>query len=82
MLAKTEGFTSITNPRKMACFAGVAPFEFQSGSSLYRKPSVSIFGDKTIKSVLHLGAMSAIRLENDLAIFSKYMTKIQSIDNQ
>jgi len=75
MIAKTEGFTKITEPRKMACYSGVAPFEHQSGSSIYRKPKVSFYADKSIKSVLHLGALSAIRLDNDLGIYYRRKVK-------
>jgi len=64
MLAKTEGFTKISEPRKMACFSGVVPFNHQSGSSIYRKPKISFYADKSIKSILHLEALSAIRLYN------------------
>lgn len=66
ILSKTNGFTSIKTPREMACYSGVAPFEHQSGTSVYRRPSVSHLADKTLKSLLHMGAMSAIRLNNDL----------------
>lgn len=68
-LAKTAGFTTITEARKMACYSGVVPFDFQSGTSIYRRPRVSTLADKSMKSVLHLAAMSAIRLENDLASY-------------
>ena len=80
MIAKTEGFTKITNPRKMACYAGVVPFEHQSGTSIYRKPKVSFFADKSVKSVLHLGAMSAIRLNNDLRVY--YQRKVNEGKNK
>lgn len=66
MIAKTEGFSMITEPRKMACYCGVVPFEHQSGTSINRKPRVSSYADKDMKSVLHLAAMSAIRLDNKL----------------
>lgn len=71
MLVKTNGFTDIHSPRKMACYAGVAPFEHQSGTSLKYKPKVSVFADKELKKLLHLSAMSAIRLNNDLAEYFK-----------
>ncbi len=71
MIAKTEGFTKITDPRKMACYSGVVPFEHQSGTSIYRRPKVSVFADKSVKAVLHLAAMSAIRLNNELALYYK-----------
>jgi len=80
MIVKTEGFTKITEPRKMACYSGVVPFEHQSGSSIYRRPKVSFYADKSIKSVLHLGALSAIRLDNDLGIY--YRRKVEEGKNK
>lgn len=74
ILAKTEGFTSIVDPRKLACYSGVVPFEHQSGSSIYHKPRVSLLADKQLKTILHLAAMSAIRLDNDLRIY--YLRKV------
>lgn len=66
LLARTEGFSIIDNPRKLACYAGVVPFDHQSGTSVFKKPKVSFYADKTLKSLLHLGAMSAIQCKNDL----------------
>ena len=80
MIAKTEGFKKITDPRKMACYSGVVPFEYQSGTSVYRKPRVSMFADKQMKSVLHLAAMSAIRLNNDLQVY--YRRKVEQGKNK
>ena len=80
MITKTEGFTKITDPRKMACYSGVVPFEYQSGTSVYRKPRVSMFADKATKAVLHLGAMSAIRLNNDLRVY--YLRKVSEGKNK
>ncbi|KAF2325776.1 IS110 family RNA-guided transposase [Flavobacterium daemonense] len=74
LLSKTEGFTAITDPRKMACYSGVAPFDFQSGTSLKRRPGVSMLADKNLKTILHLAAMSAIRLDNDLRRY--YIRKV------
>lgn len=69
MIIKTKGFSDIQSARKMACYAGVVPFEYSSGSSIYRKPRVSTMADKELKKVLHLAALSSIRLKNDLAIY-------------
>jgi len=80
MIAKTEGFTTITDPRKMACYSGVAPFDHQSGTSLRFRPKVSIFADKGIKSLLHLAAMSAIRLNNELRVY--YQRKVEQGKNK
>ena len=75
VLAKTEGFTTITDPRKMACYSGVVPFDFQSGTSIRKRPGLSMYADKSLKSILHLAAMSAIRLKNDLAKY--YNRKVE-----
>ena len=80
ILAKTEGFNIINNPRKMACYCGVVPFDCQSGTSLRNKPRVSLYADKSMKSVLHLAAMSAIRLKNDLRGY--YRRKIEEGKNK
>ena len=80
MLAKTNEFNDVVSPRKMACYAGVAPFEHQSGTSVRRRPRVSVFADKALKSALHLGAMSAIRLNNDLGTY--YKRKVEEGKNK
>lgn len=80
MIAKTEGFTTITDPRKMACYCGVVPFEHQSGTSIRYKPRVSVFADKGLKTLLHLAAMSAIRLNNELRVY--YRRKVEDGKNK
>jgi transposase len=80
ILAKTAGFTTITEPRKLACYSGVVPFEYQSGTSVRGKGRVSNYADKTLKSILHLAAMSAIRLNNDLREY--YLRKVAEGKNK
>ena len=80
MLAKTEAFSTITEPRKMACYSGVVPFPNQSGTSIRGKNRISCYADKSIKTVLHLAAMSAIRLKNELREY--YLRKIAEGKNK
>lgn len=80
MLAKTGGFKTIQDPRKMACFSGVVPFEYQSGTSIRGRNRVSVYSDKYIKGILHLAAMSAIRLNNDLKTY--YERKVKEGKNK
>jgi transposase len=61
LLITTKAFTHLTNPRKLACYMGVAPFPYQSGSSIKYKNRVSKLGDQKLKSVLSLSAWNAIR---------------------
>jgi transposase len=57
---------SISDPKKMACHAGVAPFNYQSGSSVRGRPGVSQHARKRLKSLFHLGAMASIRAKGEL----------------
>lgn len=80
LLVKTNEFKVIKNPRKLACYAGVAPFVKTSGISVFGRHKVSNFADKDLKRLLHLGALSAIRLENDLAVY--YQRKVNEGKNK
>lgn len=80
IVVKTEGFQRLTDPRKLACFAGVVPFEQQSGTSLKTKPRVSKMADMQLKSVLQMAAMRAVRMKNDLQIY--YLRKVEEGKNK
>jgi len=77
---KTKGFTRLTDPRKLACFAGVVPFEQQSGTSLKTKARVSKMADRQLKTVLQMAAMRAVRMENELKYF--YQKKVNQGKNK
>lgn len=62
----TNELKNITDPKKMACHAGVAPFEYKSGTSVRGRPGVSQHARKRLKSLFHLAAMSAIRVKGEL----------------
>ncbi|RAJ89866.1 transposase [Larkinella arboricola] len=66
LLIATDEFKSIDDPKKLACHAGVAPFEHRSGSSIRGRTSVSRHAHKRLKSLFHLGAMSAIRVRGEM----------------
>ena len=60
MVLTTNEFKAITDPKQYACYAGVVPFEHSSGQ--YKgKAKVSQIANKQVKSLLHLGALSAIQ---------------------
>lgn len=69
MIIATKGFTSFKNSRKFACYAGVAPFEYSSGTSIRGKTRVSPFADKKMKSLLHMAALNAVRCDAELKTY-------------
>jgi transposase len=57
LLLATKGFTRFKNWRKFACYCGIAPFEYSSGSSIRGRNRVNPLADKKMKSLLHLLAL-------------------------
>ena len=81
----TNEMKTISDPKKMACHAGVAPFNYQSGSSVGGRPGVSQHrtggpARKGLKSLFHLAAMSAIRMKGELQDY--YQRKIKEGKNK
>ena len=74
MIISTAEFTRIREAKKFACYAGVAPFEHSSGSSVRGKTRVSKMANMTLKRLLHLAAMSAIQCCHELKAF--YQRKV------
>jgi transposase len=66
IIIATNQFQAISDGRKFACYAGVVPFSYQSGTSINGKPRVSHFADKNIKQLLHLSALSATVMKGEL----------------
>jgi transposase len=73
LLIVTENFTRFADSRKFACYAGVAPFEHTSGSSIKGKTKISQLANKKIKSLLTLAAICAVRYDPQLK--AKYEQK-------
>lgn len=64
LIIATQGFTRLTNPRSLACYAGIAPFEHRSGTSIKGKTRVSHLANKDLKKMIHLAALVTIRKGN------------------
>jgi len=71
LIIYTHGFTRMLDGRKLACYCGVAPFEYQSGTSVYGSPGTSNFANKILKYHLHMASMSAIRHHPELREYYK-----------
>lgn len=74
-IVSTNEFKKIKDPKKLACYAGIAPFEHTSGSSIRGKSRVSHYANKKLKSLLHMAATSVIRLPGELSDFYKRLVK-------
>ncbi len=79
MIALTYGFTKFLNHRQFSCYAGLAPFQYTSGSSVHSKRKVSQRANKKIKSLLHLSAISSIRYDGEMRTY--YLRKLKEGKN-
>lgn len=80
MIVETNAFKNFTDARKFCCHAGVAPFEYTSGSSVRSRNKVSNRADKSIKALLHMAALSTIRMNGELRDY--YVRKVDEGKNK
>ncbi|MEZ4800301.1 MAG: transposase [Flavobacteriales bacterium] len=65
--------------KQMACYAGVVPFPNQSGV-VNKKIEVSRHANKSLKALLHLAAMAAVKSPGDLKAY--YIRKVSEGKNK
>ena len=70
MIAVTENYTTFSDPRKFACYCGVAPFPNRSGTRT-GTTRVSHIANKKMKSLFSNCTMSAINFDPEIAKYYK-----------
>lgn len=70
-ITETENFTKFNDARKFCCHAGLAPFEYQSGTSVRGRTRTSKFRKKNLKSVLYKAANTAANHDPQLKAYKK-----------
>ena len=76
----TGNFTRFRNPRKFACHAGCAPFQYESGSSIRSRSKVSHRANKNLKRIYHMAALSTITMKGELRQY--YDRKVEEGKNK
>jgi len=69
MISCTDNFKRFGNARKFNCYAGIAPFRHESGSSIKGKARVSHLANKEMKTLLNLAASSAIQHDKEMRTY-------------
>ena len=73
-IIETENFTTFNNARKFACHCGLAPFEYQSGTSIRKRTKTSPISNRSLKAILFKAASSAIQHDPQLKNYYKRKT--------
>ena len=82
MIAITNAFKDFVSGRSFCCYAGVAPFEYTSGSSIRSRHKVSQKADKSIKSLLHMSALVAATIRKSGELREYYLRKVAEGKNK
>ena len=69
LIVVTNNFMSFDDHRKLASYAGVAPFPLISGTSIKGRTKVSPLANMKLKSLLSACAISAIRHDPEMKIY-------------
>lgn len=79
MIIATNNFKAFSSAKHLACYAGVVPFQNQSGT-IVKRDRVSQLANKTLKKLLHMAAMAAIRVDVEIKIY--YKRKVEEGKNK
>ena len=82
LIVATNAFKDFENARQFCCYIGVAPFEYTSGSSVHSKKKVSQRADKSMKSVMHVAAVTSATRMKDGDMREYYLRKIAEGKNK
>lgn len=80
MIVTSNEFKGIQTPKKYACYAGVAPYPYQSGKSIKGREKVSHLANKSIKTLLQMCALSAINSKGEIQDY--YIRKVAEGKNK
>ena len=69
VIVSTNEFKDIKEAKKYACYSGIAPFGYTSGTSIKGKTKVSNMANKQVKKLLHMAAMVAATFDKDIKAY-------------
>ena len=75
LIVTTQAFTKFSSARKFASYSGIAPFAYQSGSSINGRNRVSHLANKKLKSLLQQCALSAIKHDQEMRVY--YLRRLE-----
>ena len=73
LIIATDNFKSFQSAKHLACYAGVVPFQNQSGT-IIKKDRISKMANLKIKRLLHMAAMACCRSDQEIKAY--YIRKV------
>lgn len=75
----TANFTRFMSAKHLACYAGVAPFDNESGT-IKKRARISKLANQKLKKLLHMAAMACVRVQGELKEY--FIRKVQQGKNK
>ena len=69
LIVYTNGFRRFDSAKQLASYSGIAPFEYSSGTSIRGRTKVHPMANKTLKTVLHMCAVSSVRHNPEMVAY-------------
>lgn len=69
LITSTKDFKAFRTWRQFACYAGIAPFEHRSGTSIKGKTRISPLGNRTLKTLLSQAAATALQHDPEIKLY-------------
>lgn len=69
LIVYTNEFRLFRTHRQLACYSGIAPFEYSSGSSIRGRTRVSPMANKKMKRYLHMASLTGIKRDEGLKAY-------------
>lgn len=66
VIISTNEFKNFDNAKKFACYCGVVPFDYSSGTSVFKKARVSPMANINLKTLLHMSALSSVAMQGEM----------------
>lgn len=79
LVIATNNFSNFNSAKHLACYAGVVPFQNQSGT-IIKKERISKLANLKIKKLLHLAAMAACKSDPEIKTY--YIRKVKEGKNK
>jgi transposase len=80
MMVYTNCFSTFDDWRKFACYCGIVPFPFQSGTSIRGKKKIHHLANKRLKALLSNAACSSIQFNPEMKAY--YQRRLQEGKNK
>lgn len=74
MLLYTANFSKFSDARRFSSWCGIAPFPYQSGSSINGRTKVSPLANRKMKSLMHQAAIVAVQHDKELGEYFRRKT--------